>query len=396
MASREAGVGYHRNVPFDLEAIRQELPILGSEVYLNTGGTGPLPIPVVRAINDAAEHQLGIARMGPAGVGLTDVTMAKLRAATAKLVGGSAADMAITSNTTIGLDVVIWGIDWMPGDHIITLDSEHPGLSVPIATVARRFGLEVTRLTNTQSQVELEEAVRRAITPRTRLVALSHVTWSGGAVLDIAGAARAARDAGALIVIDGAQAVGSIPVDVHALGVHAYSFPAQKWLLGPEGVGALWICEEARLRVDLTFCAYEAGTNHQPDGTIDMYADARRYEISTPPLLLVHGWLAGLAWLESIGWDAIHAATAANMAQARSGLGEIPGVTILTPDGPQAGLVVFQIDGREPEAAFSAINKQGVCLRWLNHPPAVRASMAFFCSPSDHERLLSAVRAQGS
>ena len=90
-------------MPFDLEAIRQELPILGSEVYLNTGGTGPLPIPVVRAINEAAEHQLGIARMGPAGVGLTDITMAKLRAATAKLVGGSAADMAITSNTTIGL-----------------------------------------------------------------------------------------------------------------------------------------------------------------------------------------------------------------------------------------------------------------------------------------------------
>ena len=77
--------------------------------------------------------------------------------------------------------------------------------------------------------------------PRTRLVALSHVSWATGAVLDVAGAARAARAVGALVLVDGAQSVGAIPVDVGALDVDAYAFPAHKWLLGPDGLGALWI-----------------------------------------------------------------------------------------------------------------------------------------------------------
>src|SRR5450755_1594852 len=128
---------------FDLAAIRADLPLLASQVYLNAGGTGPLPVPVARAINDATTAQLGMARMGPEGVELTEHVLGRLREATGAVVGGAGQDIAITANTTTGLDITIWGIDWRAGDHIITTELEHPGLSVPIAVAARRHGLTV-------------------------------------------------------------------------------------------------------------------------------------------------------------------------------------------------------------------------------------------------------------
>ena len=372
---------------FDLAAVRAELPLLDAQVYLNTGGTGPLPVPVASAICRAATAQLGMARMGPEGVEVAEQILAQLRDAVGALVGAGGDDMAITANTTTGLDIAIWGIDWRPGDHIITTELEHPGLSVPIAVAARRYGLEVTRLTRHQAEVELEAAVAAHLTDRTRLVALSHVSWCTGTVLDIPGAVRAAHAGDALVVVDGAQSVGAIPVDVRTLGVDAYAFPAQKWLLGPEGLGALWIPASTRARIDLTFCAYEAGTDHQPDGRLTLYPQARRYEISTAPLLLAHGWLAGLAWLASIGWDTIHARIAANQESARRLLADLEGVRVITPHGPQAGLVVFAVDGHDSEEAFWRVFEAGVCLRWLIAPQALRASLGFFTSESDIESL---------
>jgi L-cysteine/cystine lyase len=377
---------------FDLAAVRAELPLLDAQVYLNTGGTGPLPVPVARAISEAANAQLGMARMGPAGVELTEQVLARLRNATGAVVGAGGDDMAITANTTTGLDIAIWGIDWRRGDHIITTELEHPGLSVPIAVAARRHGLEVTRLTRPQAELELEHAVASHLTRRTRLVALSHVSWCTGTVLDLPGAVRAARAADALVIVDGAQSVGAIPVDAPALGVDAYAFPAQKWLLGPEGLGALWIPAATRERIDLTFCAYEAGTDHQPDGRLTLYPQARRYEISTAPLLLAHGWLAGLAWLAGIGWSEIHARVSANQRAARAALADLEGISVITPAGRQAGLVVFAPEGHSPEEAFWAVFRRGVCLRWLVAPPALRASLGFFTSESDIQSLGAAVR----
>lgn len=377
---------------FDLGAVRADLPLLASQVYLNAGGTGPLPVPVARAITDATIAQLGMARMGPEGVELTEQVLAQLRDATGAVVGAGGDDMAITANTTTGLDIAIWGIDWREGDHIITTELEHPGLSIPIAVVARRHGLEVTRLTRAQAELDLERSVAMYLTTRTRLVALSHVSWCTGTVLDVTGAARAARGAGAIVVVDGAQSVGAIPVDVAALGVDAYAFPAQKWLLGPEGLGALWIPAATRANVDLTFCAYEAGTDHTPDGRLTLYPGARRYEISTAPLLLAHGWLAGLEWLAGIGWAEVHARTRGNQQAARAALADLDGVDILTPEGPQAGLVVFSPDGVTPEDAFWSVMAMGVCVRWLAAPPALRASVGFFTSESDIDALRAGVR----
>src|SRR5262249_48027763 len=122
---------------------------------------------------------------------------------------------------------------WRSEDEVLTSTVEHPGIVAPLHHLARRSGVSLRTVA--------PEAVAYAITDHTRLVAVSHVSFSTGACLPIAEIASAARDTGALLLVDGAQAVGALPVDVHALDVDAYAFPGQKWLCGPEGTGALYV-----------------------------------------------------------------------------------------------------------------------------------------------------------
>jgi selenocysteine lyase/cysteine desulfurase len=259
---------------------------------------------------------------------------------------------------------------------------------------ARRHGLTVHHIPERDAEERLADAVAERCGPRTRLVALSHVCWITGAVLDVAGAAAAARAAGALTLVDGAQAAGAIPVDAAALGVDAYAFPAQKWLLGPEGLGALWVPAAARERIDLSFSGFEAGSAHTPEGALDVHPGARRYEHSTFPVLLVPAWTAALEWLGGIGWDRVHAGTAAALAAGRAAIEAIPGVRVRTPPGPQAGLLAFSVDGRsDVSEACLEMAARDVVIRWIPGTDVLRASLGFFTDTDDVEALAAAVAA---
>jgi L-cysteine/cystine lyase len=377
----------------DLDAVRAQLPSLAGAAYLNTGGCGPLPLPAADAIaawaRDAAREPRGSAE----GFGRVADEAAALRAAAGRVVGADAARIALTSNTTDGLNVVAWGIDWRAGDEIVMPAMEHPGMSVPLATLARRAGLTLRLVDPDGTGEGLADAVAGVIGPRTRLVALSHVAWTTGAVLDVAGVARHAREAGALVLVDGAQSAGAIPVDPAAIGADAYAFPAHKWLLGPEGLGALWISEEAMERVDLTASGFESGTDNRPGGVLTPHPGARRHEVSTLPAGLLAGWRASLEWLEGLGWEWIHRRVREVHAAARSALGRIRGVRLVTPAGPQAGLLSFRVSGRDPVLGCARMAADDVIVRWLPHTPLMRASLGFFTDASDIARLAAAARA---
>jgi L-cysteine/cystine lyase len=246
---------------------------------------------------------------------------------------------------------------------------------------------------------DLERAVAEAAGPRTRLVALSHVSWASGAVLDVRGAARAAREVGALVAVDGAQAVGTIPVDAAALGADAYAFPAHKWLLGPEGLGALWVSPDALERIDVTVAGLESaagGAAHGEDGAMRPHPTARRYEASTAPAALLGAWEASMAWLAGLGWPWIHDRVRRAQAAAREALAAVPGVSVLTPHGPQAGLVTFTVAGRAPAEAAAELAATGVVVRSLPRPEALRASVGFFTDEGDVRRLAAGVAALSS
>jgi L-cysteine/cystine lyase len=380
-------------VTHDLDAVRAQLPSLAGRAYLNSGGCGPLPLAAAEAIAAWAGEAARRPRGSAEGFAAVEEEAARLRAAAGRVVGATPERIALTGNTTDGLNVVAWGIDWRAGDEIVMPAMEHPGMAVPLAALARRAGLTL-RLVDPEGTGEgLADAVAAVVGPRTRLVALSHVAWTTGAVLDVAGVARHAHDAGALVLVDGAQSAGAIPVDPAALGADAYALPAHKWLLGPEGLGALWIAEDAMERIDITASGFESGTDHRPGGGLTLHPGARRHEVSTLPAGLLAGWRAALEWLEGLGWEWIHRRVREVHGQARAALERIRGVRVVTPAGPQAGLLSFRVSGRDPVLGCARMAAEDVIVRWLPHTPLVRASLGFFTDASDVARLAAAARA---
>lgn len=361
-------------------------------MYLNTGGAGPMPVVVADAVAASARRSMSRGRMGLPAISALEEALAELRTAIARLLGTESERIAITQNTTHAVNIVVWGLDWKPGDEVVTTEVEHPGVAAPLHVLAERAGVRVRVIPRAEAHEDLASAVVRRLCPRTRLLALSHVAYATGAVLDVAGAAEAARTVGALTLVDGAQSAGAIPVDPQALGVDAYAIPSQKWLLGPEGLGALWISDAAMDRVALTFASYESGDGHSPGGAFQRHAAARRYELSTPPTDLLAGWAASLSWLEEMGWTAIYGRTARVTARARSLLDAVGAVTVLTP-AAHAGLLAFTISGQEPYAANAALSRRGVTVRPIDHPPCLRTSTGFFTSDLDLERLISEITA---
>jgi L-cysteine/cystine lyase len=324
----------------------------------------------------------------------------RLRGALAGLLGAGIDEIALTTSVTAGLGHAIWGIDWQPGDEVITTSLEHPGLTVPLAVLARRRGVRVHTIGLETGGEDLEGRFASLAGAKTRLVALSHVAWTTGARMDVEGAARAAHRVGALTLVDGAQGVGAIPTTPRDLGCDLYAFPAHKWLLGPEGLGGLWIAQESLARIDLTFGGMGSGVDHGSDGSVTQHPGARKLELGLLPEILAPGWIASLEWLAGLadpngsairrGWSWIWAQTAANVARAREVL-RGAGASIVTPAGREAGLVTFTLAGIDPEDAAARLEAQGIVLRWVPDPRAVRVSVGFFTTEDDLMQLATAL-----
>jgi L-cysteine/cystine lyase len=358
-----------------------------------------MPRAATDAILARSEHVAQNGRMSMREVAILEMTHEDLRSEVGLLLTVPADEIALTTSVTTGLGQVIWGIDWREGDEAITTNLEHPALIVPLMNVARRRGVRVRFVELAHGAEPLEERVDAVAGARTRLVALSHVAWTTGARLDVEGAARAAHRHGAVVLVDGAQAVGAIPVAPRELGADAYALPAQKWLLGPEGVGALWVAADAMHGIDVALGGMASGTGHRWDGAIDLHPDARRYELGLLPEIIVPGWIASLRWLRELrdplapdrsGWDILHLRTREGAATARLALEQV-GAQIVTPAGPHAGLVAFRFDDLDPETASTILETRGVVIRWVPEPPALRASIGWFTDESDIARLAEAV-----
>ena len=161
----------------------------------------------------------------------------RARETAARLIGAAPQDVALTQNTTHGMNLGTASIDWREGDEVISATTEHPGCLVPLHNLRARSGVKVQLV----SPPVTPEKVESALTPRTRLVALSHVDWTSGEILPLREICALARARDVLTLIDGAQSVGNVPVDVPASGADMYAFTGHKWILGPEGMGALYV-----------------------------------------------------------------------------------------------------------------------------------------------------------
>jgi L-cysteine/cystine lyase len=370
-------------------AARRGVPVTERLAYLNAGSHGPLAAAAARAISELAEAELTEGRTGTAHFRRMRELRAATRAEFARVLGCAAADVALTTSTTAGMNFALWGLDWRAGDEVVTTDVEHFGGLGPLYTLVRRYGVEVRFAETRRRGVDALAAIEAALGPRTRAVVVSHVSWSAGVVLPLAAIAERAHAVGALVIADGAQAAGAIPVDVRALGVDAYAVPGQKWLCGPEGLGALYVAPERLAELAPSYVGMDAFAAHDDYAEYALVDDARRFSTPGNPYgPSVAGMRASLRWLlDDVGLAWACERVVEGAARCRAVLERIPGVAVLTPSGRHAGLLHFNLAGWHPTAVEQELLRRRVLVRSMVGPPCVRASVGFYNDEGDLQAL---------
>ena len=376
-------------------AIRQMLPATGAGIYLNAGTCGPLPTETMRAMEEQAASELAVGRASiDQFVAFMD-RMAEARASIAALLVADPDDIALTHSTTDGINLVLSSLSWAPGDRVVTTNHEHPGVLGPLQALRDRYGVEVAvvDIGDGGDDERTLAGVRHALDRPARAVVASHVLWTTGAVLPVGALGTLAREAGAVSVIDGAQSAGAIPVALDELDVDAYALPGQKWLLGPEGMGALWV---RRGFADATIPAtagYLAYSSFDKDKGGTLRDGARRFEAAGFHRPSVIGLARSVGWLTmyvGFNWALERAARLAASAYER--LAAIPGVRMVTPPDQGGTLVTFRIDGW---TAASAVGELGprvfAIIRDLPPIDAIRISVGFWNTEEELERFAAAV-----
>ncbi|MDP2948628.1 MAG: aminotransferase class V-fold PLP-dependent enzyme [Chloroflexota bacterium] len=384
----------------DVAAIRAQIPATQAVVYLNTGWAGPSPRPVVEAISRALEeHSFG----GPTTPPLLEQRLELLqqaRQAVADLLGATADEISLQQNTTEGINIVLNGLDLSPGDELITCDMEHTSVIIPCyyARDRRRLNLKIVQLDAADSPAQIVDKFAQAISPRTRLFVLSHVSFSSGLLLPLKEINQLAHSAPgrALVLADGAQAVGQMPVDVVDLECDFYALPGHKWLLGPAGTGALYIRRDLIEGLPPPKVAHRASHSFTYTGHYEPRTDAiDKFELTTVSIPLLVGLAEAITFLRRLGLEAIQERVRALADRARAGLSAIPPVKLVSPaSGPLAtGLVSFAIPGLVPQDVTAALwELERIVGRTVYENGSTRLSIDFFNTEEEVETTLNIVR----
>jgi selenocysteine lyase/cysteine desulfurase len=348
------------------EEARAQFPVFERIAYLNTGSIGPLPRAAAEAEEARLERELFEGRSGIRFVEELLEARERARVGVAAVLGTSPELVALVDSTSRGCQIVIAGLGLAEGDEVVTTDQEHFGLIGPLhASGARVVVVEAD-----------EEAILAAVTPRTRLIALSHVLWTTGRRLDLA---RLRRPDGPPLLVDGAQAAGAIVLDL--AGADFYTVSAQKWLCAPDPAGALFLRDPERLRLALP--SMFSQLSYEADGSYAPKEGARRF---------ASGWigapaLAGIEAALGVHPEWRYEAGATSAARCQELLA--PLVDVVTPPG-QATLVAFRPNG-DPTELVAALAERDVLVRELPGRNLVRVSCGWWTSEDDLRRLADGI-----
>jgi L-cysteine/cystine lyase len=380
--------------PEKVAAVRSLLPATGAGIYLNAGTAGPMPSEVQRAMDEQAQRELAVGRGLPDLLPEVLERMAEARAAVASVVVADPDDIALTHGVSDSLNLVVNALPWRAGDRVLTTRHEHPGGLGPLLALRARLGVEVEAVdVGDGGDDELTLAAFAAALERpARAILVSHVTWTTGATLPVARLGELARAAGAVSIIDAAQAAGAIPVAVEALGVDAYAMPGHKWLLGPEGMGSLWVRRDVADELTPAHAAFLSFATFDVERPV-LRPGAGRFEATSFHRPSVIGLARACGWLSMyVGLPWAHERAARLAALASDRLAAIDGVTLVTPRATQATLVTFRIAGWSAAAAVAELGSRTFAiLRDLPMLDALRISVGWWNTEDELERFAQGV-----
>ena len=376
--------------------VRGQFPAIEGWHYLDSAATAQKPQAVIDAITtayarDYATVHRGVYQRSSEMTGRYEAA----REAAAGLIGGQANEIVFTRGATEAINLVARSLPKDGRDRVLLSSLEHHSNIVPWQLA----GYEVDAVPLTaDGRIDLD-AAEHMISQEHRVVSFAHVSNVLGSVLDAKRAAEMTHSKGALLLLDGCQAVPRLPVDVAALGCDFYAFSGHK-LYGPTGIGCLW----GRYDLLNSLPPWQGGGSMIDRVTFagTTYRDApMRFEAGTPHIVGAVGLHAAIEWTQGVTLDAIHAHECALVAECRAALSSIGGVTLYGPED-SAGIVSFNVDGVHPHDTATILDDAGVAVRAGHHcaqplmdvlgvPATARASFAAHSDSSDIEALVRGI-----
>ncbi|RXK56230.1 aminotransferase class V-fold PLP-dependent enzyme [Oleiharenicola lentus] len=374
------------------QAVRAQYPLLDDPLYLNTGGLGPVSRPVLAAVETTARR---LQEHSESGHGLFEPA----REGMARFLGAQPEEICFVRNATEGNSIIAAGLALGPGDEVIFDSHAHPGGSFPWFNQAKQRGV-VVKLFEPDPAADDGNLARilALVTPRTKVVQLSHLTCTTGQLLPVPLIAEAVRRRGIWLHVDGAQAAGMIPLDLRALGSDSYAFSGHKWLGGPHETGVLFIRRDRLEEVAPTGIGAYSGELAQLPGELKYHGAASRHEYGTRNAAQVEGLLAAVRLQEQIGRERVaqHGADLASLLQEE--LAAVDGITVLTPAArSMRGSIITIRHTRADAGKFFGylLERHRLRCRPVTEQDlrAVRISTHVFNSRADCRRVIAAVRA---
>ncbi|MEO0969112.1 MAG: aminotransferase class V-fold PLP-dependent enzyme [Cyanobacteria bacterium J06639_18] len=379
---------------------RQQFPALNNKTYFNYGGQGPMPQMAIQGIIQA---QTNIQQLGPFGNQVNEWIQQEVTATAATVASELSVakeTITLTENVTSGCNIAMWGINWRSGDRLLLSDCEHPGIIAIAQEISRRFDVEISifPLMSTLNEGDPVEVIAQHLHPRTRLVVLSHVLWNTGQVLPMDKITDVCRSNSqeTQILVDAAQSVGMLPLNLTELEVDFYAFTGHKWLCGPGGVGGLYVKPEVRDNLRPTFLGWRSVITDNQCQPIGLQPDGRRYEIATSNYPLYAGLKEAIQVHQEWGTSRErYEQICRNSEYLWYKLTELDNVTCLRTSPPESGLVSFTLDTNQPQASQKLVNyleSQGFLTRTILAPDCVRACVHYFTLESEIDLLITQIQ----
>lgn len=369
---------------------RGDFPVTERWAYLNHAGVAPLSTPVVDAMHAAARE---VARNGSVGVDDRLAALEDVRARAARLLGVPATDVAFVKNTTEGMGFVASGLDFGPGDRVVTPDLEFPSTLLPWVAL-EPLGVRVDRVApeGPGRTVPLDRVAEALDAGPCRLVACSWVQYGRGWRSDLAALADLCHDHGALLCVDVIQGLGVVPASLAEWGVDFAAADAHKWLLGPEGIGVFYVAERCRdlLRPLEPGWASMAHRTDWENLELVWADDARRFEGGSFNMAGVAGLGAAVDLLQAAGVDRVWRHVDDLLVRAAAGLADL-GATVLSDRSGEgrSAILTFEVPGVDPAAAARLLEAEGVVLSARGG--GLRISPHGYTTEAEIDTLLAAV-----